>query len=757
MNLSKFTVMVLAVALLFIAACDDETSVSPTQPVVPSVSKAQAVKASDSATEDRTPFQRKIASVIAERTAQGLPVPANVSYEITSSSGAPLSVVLQQAPAPGQSVTVVAKTIIEYDNPEQAGYVEWPDIEVNNNMAPGSFDTGFINEGNYTQTAMDQLEAEHPGIWLAEDYRQQSRRFTYSETITINCPDASAAVQDEDSGSQPTGTYADELLMGFTIEGPNLDYHIETDVDIWFFGWIDLLDFWAGFQLDWTIGMRLPMEPSITVLEPMLEGSTYSPTSLVHGLDWSAQDYMDAGVDPEGGNEYILYFVFKFGIFVEILGVDVVNIGVDIEKDDRSSFTTPFGPGVYFPLSSIDIPVWVFDIGVASGGVGLQLTPMVGSDKCTADWGVSGNASGSGSLLYTNPTTPVSFGPVTAVDGPGQADVLMDDFRYYFTQFLLDLALYFELDVPVLGYNQWSLPVTDFDLGSAIGFLYIGTHSGTPGSITNTLAVQNVTPTAVIDRSGAVVLNGTPTFMANKGDALIFHGRSTDPGYDDLTLSWDWGDGPPIPDVSTTYPVPYDVTDSRSHTFDTACAYTVSFRSVDDDGATAQDQVPVVVMGEAGSAARMEGYWQHQMKRNGHRDFDNSTLECYLNIIGLMSNVFNEVRDASTISAAYDVLFLRKNAGSELEQLDRDLLVVWLNFANGVFGYMEMVDINDDGLADGIFSDFVTTAETVRLDPMATLDDIREQTRIMHTLSSVYTDKGEMTSKVEFQLDTGTR
>ncbi len=67
------------------------------------------------------------------------------------------------------------------------------------------------------------------------------------------------------------------------------------------------------------------------------------------------------------------------------------------------------------------------------------------------------------------------------------------------------------------------------------------------------LQVTNVAPTAVIDETGATVVNGVPTFIAHKGQPVAFKARSTDPGSDDLALSWSWGDGLPTPDVTTNY------------------------------------------------------------------------------------------------------------------------------------------------------------------------------------------------------------
>ena len=258
-------------------------------------------------------------------------------------------------------------------------------------------------------------------------------------------------------------------------------------------------------------------------------------------------------------------------------------------------------------------------------------------------------------------------------------------------------------------------------------------NNGGSGSGSFSLTVNNIDPAAEIDESGAILINGIPTFLAQIGEPMDFTGWAADPGSDDFFLGWDWDDGspvvtiadlvnPPNPDPFPSPDVePRDVTDVRSHTFGDACLYEISFLVDDDDGGHGEDQAMVIINGDAGKA-RSEGYWQHQYSGKGKIDFDRATLECYLAMVGYMSTVFDEERDASTIEQAYDVLFLKKNRGSEREQFDRELLTVWLNFANGA---LEFTDI----------SGVVATAESVRLDPSATDKEIRRQTKILHQIN----------------------
>ena len=274
-----------------------------------------------------------------------------------------------------------------------------------------------------------------------------------------------------------------------------------------------------------------------------------------------------------------------------------------------------------------------------------------------------------------------------------------------------------------------------------------GSDDDTTTCETIDLQIDNVDPTAEIDESGAILVNGIPTFIAHAGEPIDFKGRSTDPGSDDLYLSWDWDDGPPSPDVTTVYLVnppnpdpfpspsvqPRDVTDMQTHTFADACLYAISFLAEDDDGGNGADTANVIITGNA-DRARSSGYWQHQYHGNGKLDFDEATLECYLAIVDYVSLVFNESRDASTIEKAYDVLFLKQNGGSAAEQFDRELLTVWLNFANGAIEYDELVDSDGDGVDDTPLYAVVAAAEAVRLDPNATEAEIREQKNILHHL-----------------------
>jgi subtilisin family serine protease len=260
-----------------------------------------------------------------------------------------------------------------------------------------------------------------------------------------------------------------------------------------------------------------------------------------------------------------------------------------------------------------------------------------------------------------------------------------------------------------------------------------GADDDTSTCATVAVTVTNVAPTATIDTSGAVAFPGGPALVATIGEPLDVSGRSTDPGSDDLALSWDWDDGPPAPDVTTAYlnappsPDPFpspeinprDVTDSQSHTFTGACFYEVGFAALDDDAGSASDSVDVVILGDA-DLTRSAGYWYQQYRGGPAQQFDDATLGCYLEIVGLVSSVFHELTDASTPARARDVLRNPSGSSSVEVQLDRQLLAAWLNFANGAVAWDELVDTDGDGVADTEFGVVVSAAEADRLNPAST-------------------------------------
>ncbi len=183
---------------------------------------------------------------------------------------------------------------------------------------------------------------------------------------------------------------------------------------------------------------------------------------------------------------------------------------------------------------------------------------------------------------------------------------------------------------------------------------------GLEGEVTFELVVENLDPTVAIDPAQVTVLDERGT--------LQITAHFTDPGSDDLFLIWDWDDGttdlatdvvnPPDPDPFPSPDVnPRDVTDLQSYAWTDACLYELVLTATDDDGGEGADGAVVIIAGASGQA-RGGGYWLTQYRGN-RSDPGDPTLACDLEIVDHLSDVFDEVRDATSSSAAAtDVLFV---------------------------------------------------------------------------------------------------
>lgn len=693
-----------------------------------------------------TPLQESVAQAIATRGGRGLPTPT-LSFEFESEQGSSLFDLEQKRLGPGEKYSFTAKTVIRYAGPNQAGLKEWPAFALD----PEQSRKLGISSAQLRERYKSRMERADHGIWQRYELGHEPRTYTITETGTTTYPlreAARATLSRSTIGATSLATASEDLVFGFSLTLPRDERSTSFGID-------DIQELKFTVIMDWGVGMRLPVAATLDAMEPMKEGSTYFPTSFVNGLNFSAARYAAVGLPPEAGHE--IYFRAQAQGCLEFRGIiDSGRQCAGPDIDAHSDFTTPFGPNTTVPFPTYEDAM--LDYGIA--GIDLVVNSRFGSNQITGDWAVIGAARGNGTLEYRGPSSSETLSSVHAVDGPGVALFGVDGFLYHFTHFTVSPAVKVWVDVhvpiPLAPDIDWedsrTLHLGTYDLSDFIDRDFLGSDGASVGVDHNPgytgpiqvrldVPVLNVAPTATLSHVGGAVtiIGGVPTVIGNTGELFSFTGRSHDPGRDDLTLSWSWGNGPPVPDESTLYPLdapngPNDASDTRVHVFDRACIYDVTFKSVDDDGDSGEDHASILVT-QTGGDRRSDGYWQHQLRGNGSV-LDPAVVDCYLAIVARVSSVFSEKRSVATAASAFDVVNLAQNGGSEIEKLDRELLVAWLNFASGSIGYSQSVDTNTDGVPDAPFNEVMRAAETLRGDPSASSKALKGMTQLIHSVWS---------------------
>jgi hypothetical protein len=257
-------------------------------------------------------------------------------------------------------------------------------------------------------------------------------------------------------------------------------------------------------------------------------------------------------------------------------------------------------------------------------------------------------------------------------------------------------------------------------------------------SVTTTvrLTVLNVAPTAVIDHTGTFSVQGVDAFLGHATHTMNFSGSSDDPGSDDLTLSWLWRDGtstshgfpddPAVDDETTPEDPTVDsksFTDPESHAWAASCFYQPQFSSTDGDVTTpTQDSVDLVITNND-PTRYASGTWISATKSKNPP----ATLPCYLKIVQRMSAVFHGPSSApgtagpiplTTNAEALNIV--QSSSNDARVKLEREVLTMWFDFANGGFDYTTLIDTDKDGIPDSTFAEAMHTAESLILNQAST-------------------------------------
>ncbi len=137
-----------------------------------------------------------------------------------------------------------------------------------------------------------------------------------------------------------------------------------------------------------------------------------------------------------------------------------------------------------------------------------------------------------------------------------------------------------------------------------------------------------------------------------------------------------------------------------------------------------------------GTVSKGHGWWLNEYRVKNNNTFTPAQLQCYLDITGYLSLVFDEGKDASTRAAA--TLVLNAPAKSPAHVIfDQHALGAWLNFANGSVKLNTPVDTDGNGSLNSTFGAAMFTAETVRMNPASTSAQIKAQKDIIERIALV--------------------
>lgn len=434
---------------------------------------ASPISAPSFQTSNLTPLQQGIMSTFKERAKSGISIP-EIDYQSELSSSLSSGSITN-----AELIIMTSMTIINFAGPEQAGFDKWPPLIVPNEFVIDSQgQLGEVVGVDRTEEFQALIEQHAPNVLNQYEFGHEPRTLRITERLVFT--PASSLFSPLASGGISTN---ENILMGFTYTVPTLEY-------MWGFSFcvflVPCVDVGMGYELDGALGLRLPLQATLSGPSQISEWENYFLTAQIKPLNWAAHQYGNAGVAIEDGNEFVARFVGRIYANVTFGGV---TLGIDYNCQTHHfcfnlgrSFATPFGPGTRFPIPRIsNIPLGsipVFDIIKVNIGVGLNF--ILTSTNITADWNVvtPDNAVGQGQITFTNPSKAVSLGPILVNDmPPNDVKVELSNFRYWFNRFEVEIFLNasVSIELPLFGTiftsPTYSTPPFLIDLSPIIGGL----------------------------------------------------------------------------------------------------------------------------------------------------------------------------------------------------------------------------------------------------------------------------------------------
>ena len=166
---------------------------------------------------------------------------------------------------------------------------------------------------------------------------------------------------------------------------------------------------------------------------------------------------------------------------------------------------------------------------------------------------------------------------------------------------------------------------------------------------TTTITVNNVAPSL-----GSIVITppnpNNPEFILPSIHIPNFTAFANDPGSDDLTFKWEWGDGSddttiyynfrsnpdPYPSPNGTYP--FALTDISSHTYSVPGTYIVTLTVEDDDGGINETSTQITILSAEEANQAVNNYIQDLDENNFDRNGD-KRKKAYDNMFSAISDM----------------------------------------------------------------------------------------------------------------------
>lgn len=271
---------------------------------------------------------------------------------------------------------------------------------------------------------------------------------------------------------------------------------------------------------------------------------------------------------------------------------------------------------------------------------------------------------------------------------------------------------------------------------------------GASTTTTDVVTVTPVAPTVTISPSNQTVVQGVDAYLTRAGSSVGLSGSVSEPGNDNIAVTWSYGDGlrtltgypvnPPLADLAAPENptnAPVSATDAVSHTWASACVYPVTLTANNGDSVIPVATTDAVVTG-TNPQAWQSGYWIGRLRRGL-----TPALACDLGIVTRMSALFTgptSVLAAPPIAlttAGEAVGVLQPRSSSQQAGLESEILTLWLDYADGAFTYNQRVHPHGSPAPyDPVFATLMTSAETLAASPTATPGQLRDMSQTLDGL-----------------------